>query len=62
VTHPDKSKTSANATTELPEPASRPLRKQYARPVLVEYGPIGKLTRSGSATIGDSNAMKMSCL
>jgi hypothetical protein len=30
--------------------------------VLVEYGPIGKLTRAGSATIGDAGAMMMSCL
>jgi len=30
--------------------------------VLVEYGPIGKLTRAGSATVGDAGAMMMACL
>ena len=40
----------------------RSARKRYARPMLVEYGPIGKLTRAGSATVGDAGSMMMACL
>jgi len=45
------------ATEDKAARTRRPGRKRYAAPGLVEYGPIGKLTRAGSATVGDAGAM-----
>ena len=41
----------------------RPMKRRYTPPELVEYGPVGKLTRGGSFTGGDAMAMMMlACL
>ena len=62
MTDPAKSKDRSPATSESREPEPLAPKRRYARPVLVEYGAIGKLTRSGSDTIGDPNSMMMACL
>jgi hypothetical protein len=41
-----------------PEPAKRP----YTKPLLIEYGPVEKLTHSGTQTLGDGGPMMMPCL
>jgi hypothetical protein len=62
VTERDKNDPRTGPKQPLDERDERSARKRYARPVLVEYGPIGKLTRAGSATVGDAGSMMMSCL
>ena len=62
VSDPDNSVNRLEAGDHSQERSARPARKRYSEPVLVEYGPIGKLTRSGSDTIGDPNSMMMPCL
>ena len=42
--------------------ASTPPQKPYVKPRLVEYGPVEKLTHSGSANLGDAGPMMMTCL
>jgi hypothetical protein len=37
----------------------KPVRKPYSTPRLIEYGPVEKLTHSGSGTIGDGGLMMM---
>jgi len=39
----------------------QPVKKPYAKPELVEYGSIEKLTESGSMAMGDLS-MTMNCL
>lgn len=36
-------------------------KKPYTKPALVVYGPVEKLTQSGSKAVGDSRRM-MNCL
>ena len=62
MTDQDKKNPRADPNQPLDERDERSARKRYARPVLVEYGPIGKLTRAGSATVGDAGSMMMACL
>lgn len=46
---------------EIPQPT--PVRKPYSTPRLIEYGPVEKLTHSGSGTAGDGGAMmRVACL
>ncbi len=37
-------------------------KKPYAKPRLIEYGPVEKLTHSGTQTLGDGGPMMMPCL
>jgi hypothetical protein len=62
VSNREKTDPKADSSGSPEHRRERPARKRYTRPALVEYGPIGKLTRAGSATIGDAGAMMMSCL
>jgi hypothetical protein len=39
-----------------------PSKKPYAKPRLIEYGPVEKLTHSGTQNHGDAGPMMMSCL
>ena len=39
-----------------------PKKKLYAKPCLVEYGPVEKLTHSGTQNLGDGGPMMMPCL
>ena len=41
-----------------PESSKRP----YAKPRLIEYGPVEKLTHSGTQNLGDAGPMMMTCL
>jgi hypothetical protein len=44
--------------SEQPESLEpKPVRKPYSTPRLIEYGPVEKLTHSGSGTAGDGGAM-----
>jgi len=47
---------------DTPDPPAPPPRKPYATPELVEYGPVEKLTRTGTQTAGDGAHMMMTCL
>ena len=49
------------ASAEKP-PASRPSRRRYEPPRLVEYGSVGKLTQTGGNTVKDGGNMKRVCL
>jgi len=40
----------------------QPTKKPYARPELVEYGSIEKLTQTGSQATGDAAMTMMACL
>jgi hypothetical protein len=42
-----------------PNPRSEQSKKLYATPQLIEYGPVEKLTQSGSGALGDGPAMAM---
>ena len=42
-----------------PAHRSKQSKKPYAAPRLTEYGPVEKLTHSGSGTFSDSLAMMM---
>ena len=50
--------------SEKPErPQPTPVLKPYSTPRLIEYGPVEKLTHSGTGTLGDGGAMMMlACL
>ena len=37
-------------------------KKPYVKPRLIEYGPVEKLTHSGTQNLGDGGPMKMPCL
>jgi len=37
-------------------------KKPYVKPRLVEYGPVEKLTHSGTQSLGDGGPMMMACL
>ncbi len=39
-----------------------PTKKPYVKPCLIEYGPVEKLTHSGTQTLGDGGPMMMPCL
>lgn len=41
---------------------SRPGRRRYETPRLVEYGSVGKLTQTGGQTTKDSGNMQRVCL
>jgi len=46
-----------------PDATLGPSKKPYAQPQLIEYGPVEKLTHSGTQTLGDAGPMMMpSCL
>ena len=62
MTNREKTDRKADSSGSPDDRRERPARKRYTPPALVEYGPIGKLTRAGSATVGDAGAMMMSCL
>jgi hypothetical protein len=50
-------------TESAEAPQSTPRRKPYSPPRLVEYGPVEKLTHSGTGTVGDGGPMMMpACL
>jgi hypothetical protein len=40
-------------------PRSERSKKAYTTPQLIEYGPVEKLTASGSGTVGDGGLMMM---
>ncbi len=44
------------------EPTPEPPKKPYTKPRLTEYGPVEKLTHSGTQTLGDGGPMMMPCL
>jgi hypothetical protein len=47
----------ADESNPLSRPeAAKPARRQYRKPLLVEYGPISKLTRSGGRTRNEPTA------
>jgi len=62
LTDPLKPADDSRIGSESPERGTRAPKRRYAHPALTEYGPVGKLTRSGSDTIGDPNSMMMACL
>jgi hypothetical protein len=39
-----------------------PSKKPYVKPRLIEYGPVEKLTHTGTSTLGDAGPMMMTCL
>jgi hypothetical protein len=41
------------------KPRSEASKKAYTTPQLIEYGPVEKLTASGSGTVGDGGLMMM---
>ncbi len=44
-------------------PEAEPAKKPYATPKLVEYGPVEKLTRTGTLIVGDAaHRMRLPCL
>lgn len=47
---------------EIPTPDAEPTKKPYTTPNLVEYGPVEKLTRTGTLAVGDAAHMMMPCL
>jgi len=47
------------AKDATPEP---PMKKLYVKPCLTEYGPVEKLTHTGTQTLGDAGPMMMACL
>ena len=62
MTDPLKPTDESRAASTSRDGDKRQPKRRYSPPVLVEYGPVGKLTRAGSATIGDAGAMMMACL
>jgi hypothetical protein len=45
------------------ESSQPPVRKPYSTPRLVEYGPVEKLTHSGTGVVGDGGPMmRLTCL
>lgn len=44
------------------ETQAAPAKKPYTTPCLTTYGPIEKLTQSGSQATGDASKMMMACL
>ena len=42
-----------------PPGSQPPVRKPYSAPRLIEYGPVEKLTHSGTGTVGDGGPMMM---
>lgn len=48
--------------SERRTPESEPVKKPYTTPTLVEYGPVEKLTRTGTLAVGDAAHMMMPCL
>jgi len=51
--------TEESAPDARPEPSKRP----YVKPRLIEYGPVEKLTNTGTSIFGDAGPMMMpSCL
>lgn len=56
-------------TRPQPEPRERqadasapPARRRYEKPRLIDYGPVSKLTQSGSVTTHDNGNMFRPCL
>jgi len=45
-----------------PDATLGPPKKPYVKPRLIEYGPVEKLTHTGSAALGDAGPMMMTCL
>ena len=43
-------------------PAGTPAKRRYEKPRLVDYGPVSKLTQSGSASQKDAGNMFRPCL
>ena len=43
-------------------PAGSPAKRRYDKPRLTDYGPVSKLTQSGSVTTKDSGSMFRPCL
>ena len=39
-----------------------PSKKPYVKPRLIEYGPVEKLTHTGTQNLGDAGPMMMACL
>jgi len=39
-----------------------PSKKPYVKPQLIEYGPVEKLTHTGTSNLGDAGPMMMACL
>jgi len=39
-----------------------PSKKPYVKPRLIEYGPVEKLTHTGTSALGDAGPMMMACL
>jgi len=47
---------------ETRDSGSEQSKKPHTKPRLIEYGPVEKLTRSGTKNHGDAGPMMMSCL
>ncbi len=47
---------------DTPDPEAPDPRKPYTTPQLVEYGPVEKLTRTGTTGTGDAAHRMMPCL
>ena len=45
-----------------PDAPLGPSKKPYTKPRLIEYGPVEKLTHSGTQNLGDGGPMMMPCL
>jgi hypothetical protein len=59
VTSPKRDKTEAGAARPG---AAAGTKRLYAKPRLVDYGPVSKLTQTGGITTTDSGNMKRVCL
>lgn len=47
---------------ETRDSTPKPPKKPYRTPRLIEYGPVEKLTHTGTAALGDGGPMMMPCL
>ncbi len=48
--------------TRIAKAPDRTRRQPYRSPVLVEYGPVAKLTQAGGSKSGDAGGRKGMCL
>ena len=49
-------------TGQAERPETRDGKRRYEKPRLVDYGPVSKLTQSGSQTTHDNGNMFRQCL
>ena len=47
---------------QKPEPRQPATKRVYARPTLIEYGSVSKLTKGGGSQVSDGGSTQMMCL